>query len=63
MNANCGNIESLTEEIAALVEQRQQLRCSATVDRERLEQNRVRIAELQWRLSDALIERYLPNVA
>ncbi len=61
-DVNCGNVESLSEEIATLVAQRQELR-TAAADPELLERNRRRIAELQWALSRALIERYLPQAA
>ena len=61
-DVNCGNVESLSEEIATLVAERQRLR-SSTADPEVLERNRRRIAELQWALSHALIQRYLPQAA
>ena len=56
------NVETLTERIAQLVSERQALRASAA-DREALERNRLEIAELQRRLSEALIVRYLPGAA
>jgi hypothetical protein len=52
-------VETLTERIGAFVSERQRLRASAA-DRETLEQNRLEIAQLQQRLSVALIRRYLP---
>ena len=60
MNNDCGIVETLAEEIGTLVAQRQELR-SAAADTALLERNRRRIAELQWALSKALIERYLPE--
>ena len=56
------NIETLTERIAYLVGERQALRACAA-ERDALERNRVEIAELQRRLSEALIARYLPGAA
>ena len=53
------SVESLLERIGELVAERQALRTrgsSPTV----LERNRRRIAKLQWDLSRALIDRYLP---
>ena len=60
MNTNCGNVEGLSEEIATLVRERQELRQNAA-DPSLLERNRRRITELQWALSRALIQRHLPE--
>ena len=57
--ASSDTVETLTERIGAFVLERQRLRASAA-DRQTLEQNRLQIAELQQRLSVALIRRYLP---
>ena len=51
-------VETLREQIARLVAERQTLRATAA-PAEMLEQNRVEIARLQQRLSEALIETYL----
>jgi hypothetical protein len=53
------DVETLQERIAARVYERQALR-AAHADRERLERNRLEIAELQQRLSRALIARHTP---
>lgn len=60
MDVNCGNVESLSERIAALVAQRQELR-SLAADPGALERNRLEIAYLQWELARALIVRYHPG--
>ena len=51
-------VETLSEQIARLVAERQTLRAQAA-PAETLEQNRLEIARLQQRLSEALIEKYL----
>ena len=56
------NVESLSERIAELVRQRQELRAKAA-DPQTLERNRLEIARMQQRLSDALIRRYGPAAA
>lgn len=56
------NVENLLDRIGALVAQRQQLRREGA-DKEQLEANRQEIARLQWELSHALIERYMPEAA
>ena len=56
------NVESLSERIAELVRQRQELRAAAA-DRQLLERNRLEIARMQKRLSEALIRRYGPRAA
>ena len=53
-------VETLTEEIGRIVAERQELRASgAALDL--LEENRRRLATAQSRLSNLLIERYLPQ--
>jgi hypothetical protein len=55
-------VESLTDQLGTLTIERQSLRAtdaSSVV----LEQNRVAIAQAQWDLSHALIQRYLPPPA
>jgi hypothetical protein len=56
------SVEALTEAIARLVDERQRLRTSGA-DEAALERNRRAIAELQQRLSRALIVRFLPSAA
>jgi hypothetical protein len=53
------SVESLTARIASLVANRQELRADGA-HADALERNRLEIARLQWRLSQALIARYLP---
>jgi hypothetical protein len=53
------DVETLQERIATLVYERQELRATRA-DRERLEHNRREIADLQQRLSRALIARHTP---
>ncbi|HEX7526438.1 MAG TPA: hypothetical protein VF327_09030 [Gaiellaceae bacterium] len=53
-------VETLTEEIGRIVTERQELRASG-VGRSELEENRRRLAAAQSRLSNLLIERYLPQ--
>jgi hypothetical protein len=52
-------VEALTEEIGRIVAERQELRAAAAAP-EVLEENRRRLMEAQHRLSQLLIERYLP---
>ena len=59
MQPQQSSADRLLGEISALVARRQSLR-SARANRVTLERNRLRIARLQWQLSHALIERYLP---
>jgi len=55
-----GSVESLTKRISELVAERQELRRSdASVPA--IERNRLQIAEAQWELAHALIERHLPS--
>ena len=56
------NVERLLEEIGVLVAERQRLR-REHASKSALEENRRAIARLQWDLSHALIERYLPQAA
>ena len=55
-------VEQLLEEIGALVAERQRLRRDQAPQLA-LEENRRAIARLQWELSHALIQRYLPEAA
>jgi hypothetical protein len=55
-------VETLLELIGALVAERQRLRREGA-DADELESNRREIARLQWELSHALIQRYLPQAA
>jgi hypothetical protein len=52
-------VEALTDEIGRIVAERQELRAAGAAP-EVLEENRRRLAEAQHRLSQLLIERYLP---
>ena len=53
------SVEVLLEEISVLTAERQRLR-ERGVDAAKLERNRVKLARAQWKLSHALIARYLP---
>ena len=53
------DVEALQQRIAALVNERQELR-AGHAEHERLEHNRLEIADLQQRLSRALIARHAP---
>jgi hypothetical protein len=53
-------VETLQRELSALVAARQELH-AARASQEQLEQNRLEIAQRQWELSYALIERHLPH--
>jgi hypothetical protein len=55
-------VEELSEHIARLVAERQQLR-TAGASGTSLEQNRLELARSQWDLAHALIERHLPGLA
>jgi hypothetical protein len=55
-------VEELSEQIAALAAERQDLR-KAGASYEVLEENRVRLGRSQWALCHALIERHLPDLA
>jgi hypothetical protein len=57
-----GGVDELSERIAALAAQRQELR-EANASGEVLEENRRQLSESQWALSQALIERHLPGFA
>jgi hypothetical protein len=52
-------VEALTEEIGRIVAERQELRAAGAAP-DVLEENRRRLTEAQHRLSQLLIERYLP---
>ena len=60
-NAKTG-VEELSERIAELAAERQQLRTTGASD-EVLEENRRQLGRSQWALSHALIERHLPGLA
>lgn len=53
-------VESLSDEIGRIVAERQALRAAGASAPE-LEENRLRLAAAQSRLSRLLIERYLPQ--
>lgn len=53
-------VETLGDEIGRIVDERQRLRAE-NADAGTLERNRRRLAEAQSRLSQLLIERYLPE--
>jgi hypothetical protein len=55
-------VEELSERIAALTAERQQLR-KAGATCEVLEENRVQLGRSQWALCRALIEQHLPDLA
>jgi len=54
------SVEELLDRIGSLVAERQALRARAAPADE-LEENRCAIAEAQWQLSQAVIERYRPS--
>jgi hypothetical protein len=56
------NVEALSERIAALAAERQELR-RAGASHEVLEENRAQLGRSQWALSDALIRQHLPGFA
>jgi hypothetical protein len=56
------DVETLSERIAALTAERQELRRAGASD-EVLEENRAQLGRSQWALSHALIERHLPGFA
>jgi hypothetical protein len=55
-------VTALSERIAALTAERQELR-KAGASHEVLEENRVQLGRHQWALSHALIEQHLPGLA
>lgn len=55
-------VDKLSERIAALAAERQELR-KAGASGEVLEENRVQLSRSQWALSQALIEQHLPGFA
>jgi hypothetical protein len=55
-------VEALSERIAALAAERQELRRAGASD-EVLEENRAQLGRSQWALSHALIEQHLPGFA
>jgi len=54
-------VAELSERIAALAAERQELRRTGASG-EVLEENRVRLSRSQWALSHALIEQHLPGL-
>lgn len=56
------SVETLLERLEALTRERQELRARSAAP-DALERNRLTIAQTQWELSYALIERHLPGVA
>ena len=56
------DVDTLLDEIAVLVADRQRLR-ARSASGAALERNRRRIARLQWELSHALIARHRPRAA
>jgi hypothetical protein len=56
------DVEGLSEQIAALAAERQELR-RVGASREVLEENRAQLGLSQWALSHALIQRHLPDLA
>jgi hypothetical protein len=64
MDAQASNshVEALSERIAALAAERQELRLAGASD-EVLEANRAQLGMSQWALSHALIDRHLPGFA
>jgi hypothetical protein len=63
MDARDGSagVEELSERIAALATERQELR-KAGASSEVLEENRLRLGQSQWALCHALIELHLPGL-
>jgi nitrogen-specific signal transduction histidine kinase len=55
-------VRELTDRIAALAAERQELR-HACASHEVLEENRTQLARSQWALCHALIEQHLPSFA
>lgn len=55
-------VDELSERIAALAAERQELR-TAGASGEVLEENRVQLSRSQWALSQALIEQHLPGLS
>jgi hypothetical protein len=55
-------VEALSERIAALAAERQELR-RVGASCEVLEENRVQLGRSQWALCHALIEQHLPRLA
>jgi len=60
-NARDG-VDKLSQRIAALAAERQELR-KAGASGEVLEENRLQLSRSQWALSQALIEQHLPGFA
>jgi len=62
MDVSDEQVQALSERIAVLAAERQELRRSGASD-EVLEENRAQLGRSQWALSHALIERHLPGFA
>jgi hypothetical protein len=66
MDMNAGTevngVAELSEQIATLAAERQQLRQNGASG-EVLEENRVQLSRSQWALSQALIQQHLPGFA
>jgi hypothetical protein len=60
--AEVADVEKLSERIAALAAERQELRRTGASG-EVLEENRVRLGHSQWALCHALIAQHLPSLA
>lgn len=62
MDREVQNVEELSERIAALAAERQELRQNGASG-EVLEENRKQLSRSQWALSHALIDQHLPGLA
>jgi hypothetical protein len=60
--SGAAKVDELSERIAALAAERQELR-KAGASCEVLEENRVQLGRSQWALCHALIEQHLPTLA
>jgi hypothetical protein len=60
--SGAAEVAELSERIAALAAERQELR-QAGASGEVLEENRVQLSRSQWALSHALIEQHLPGLS
>jgi hypothetical protein len=62
MDREVQNVEELSQRIAALAAERQELRQNGASG-EVLEENRKQLSRSQWALSHALIDQHLPGLA